>query len=503
MSPAFLIMGGVALLGLFAASASAKEGPGPGPTEGTSPDSWGSAYHSLSDAEKIALLKQRGLPITADPALAARVQQNGGVVKTPLAESASKKAAPKPVMSTRLQEAFANALRALTVDAEGNITGPVTKEAIRLATQTAGRLDRKGFPDAAKTLREFAKKAAALVPPPKPAEEVPMPPQMPPELQKRVNRMLQNERDPEKLQALVDALKPYAKTPEGKKAIQMIKALIVNIEVEEANREALEKADEVIKTPTGAKTLPDLDEEDTVTTWKIGANSRVIIIVQPDGSVTADRLISQLKSQVPDLSNIKKVSGGKVSVIAFNDDDTPFKIGPSFLRDEFKVNGTIVSVRPYSAPEEILAEPEVVQVPPTPVPQPEPPPKSPVQQAAEAMAAHLKSVQKRYGMPGAKGQEDKSVVIKFQKLAGITADGAAGPGTLGKAATYGVGDLPLVMYWPRGSNLASVQTYRDTLRRLADEAEAQGRADIANQLRMVASYESGQAGVAQYGATLS
>jgi hypothetical protein len=317
-------------------------------------------------------------------------------------------------MSAAQQNAFAQALRALTVDADGNIKGPVTKDSIRLATQIAGRLDKEGFPGPAKTIRALASKAAKMVPSPPPEEEIPMPPQMSPELQKRVQRMLQNERDPAKLAKLIGALKPYAKTSEGRQAIRLIKALIVQIEIEEAQLEALEKTAEVVNTPTGKEELPDLEED--------------------KGS--------------------------------------------------------------------ILDTPEVIDVPDEPEPQPAPPPKTPVQQAAEKMGAHLKSVQRRDGMPGAKGSEDTSIVARFQSMAGLGADGKAGPGTLGKAVTLGLGNIPLVMYWPRGSSRSSVQIYRDTLRRLAGEAEAQGHKELANEIRMAANNETGQGGIAEYGPAL-
>lgn len=143
-------------------------------------------------------------------------------------------------------------------------------------------------------------------------------------------------------------------------------------------------------------------------------------------------------------------------------------------------------------------------VPPAPEPAPVPVAKTPAQQAAAAMCTHLRSLQKKHGMPGAKGKEDRDIVGRFQALAGISkVDGLAGAFTIAKAASLGQGSLPLVMIWSAGSSLKDVQQYRDTLRRLADQSAAQGYESLANELRIAAAYERGQGGVAQYGGPLT
>jgi hypothetical protein len=229
-----------------------------------------------------------------------------------------------------------------------------------------------------------------------------------------VQKTIQNERDPAKLQELINALKSHPKSPEGDIAIQTLSAMIVQINAANITLEALEKTQEVMEAPTGA-------------------------------------------------------------------------------------------FEPPPKPIPVVTAPQPVAVPPPPPPPVAriPAPKSPAQQAAEAMSKHLQGVQSRYGMPGAKGKEDKSIVKKFQSLAGITADGLAGPGTLAKAASLGQGQLPLVFYWPKGSNRTSVQNYRNALRRLASEADAQGFSDVGNSLRMAANYEQGQSGISQYGPALT
>lgn len=305
-----------------------------------------------------------------------------------------------PGMSQELQSLMANAIRGLGVRNDGTVPGPVTADQVRAATQAAGRLSDAGFPEAADTLRGFAVKASALVPPPEPEETVPLPQELSPEMQERVQRMIQNEREPSKLEALVASLQALPESATRDMAIATIKALILQIEQANIARDALEQADAVMTAPEGA------------------------------------------------------------------------------------------------------VEEAVETQPPEPTPAPAPPQKSPVLIKGEAMARHLKSVQNRYGLPNAKGKEDMSIVSAFQSMAGLTADGKAGPGTIAKAASLGVGELPLVQWWPAGSSRAYVQKYRDTIRRLADETEAQGFPAIANQMRMAASYERGQGGIADYGPAL-
>lgn len=368
--------------------------------------------------------------IALPPGIPKNVPTTKEIVKTPSGSTAvevfpseeavlsSAKAAPKEpaAMPKSLQEALAGALKLLTVDSNGKIKGPVTANAVRAATQIAGRLDSEGWPEASKSLRAFATEAAKLVPPPKKADEIPLPPSMDPALRDKVQRMIQNERDPAKLQGLVDALKATPKGPERDMAIEVLKGLIVQIQTANISRKALEDAEAVMNAPTGSL--------------------------------------------------------------------APAKQKPKALETP-------------KAPVVVVTKTTVPKAQPTPAA------KTPVQQAAESMALHLRSVQSKYGMPGAKGKEDPTIVKRFQNKAGITEDGKAGPGTLGKAASVGQGDLPLVMYWPAGSNRSSVQVYRDTLRRLASEAEAQGRSDVGNQLRMIANLESGQGGISAYGPQLT
>ena len=125
---------------------------------------------------------------------------------------------------------------------------------------------------------------------------------------------------------------------------------------------------------------------------------------------------------------------------------------------------------------------------------------TPAGRLAQQAAASLLKVQQRYGMPRAKRKEDRALIKRFQAAAGQTADGLAGPSTVLAMAKNGVGRLPLVMYWARGSNRATVRRYTAQLNAMADAAEQAGQSQRAQELRQSAAREKGQAGVIQVGA---
>lgn len=130
------------------------------------------------------------------------------------------------------------------------------------------------------------------------------------------------------------------------------------------------------------------------------------------------------------------------------------------------------------------------------IPKPDTPPIPPVEEKTaaqifgEQLALHLLNVQSKFGMPGAKGKEDKKLAESFQKSEGLKVDGKPGPGTTLRIAEY-VSNLPLVMYWPVGANKASVADYKKKVIRLADLATG-ARSD---ELRASAARETGQGGI--------
>lgn len=136
---------------------------------------------------------------------------------------------------------------------------------------------------------------------------------------------------------------------------------------------------------------------------------------------------------------------------------------------------------------------------PRPVPKPAPgQPEKPLKNVLAAqLATHLLALQKSRGsVTAAKGREDDDLVRRFQGAAKLVVDGKSGPGTLLAIANSGVGNLPLVMYWPKGATQTDVTAYRAALRALSMKAAAQDRSELAAQLQASAEREKGQGGVA-------
>lgn len=134
-------------------------------------------------------------------------------------------------------------------------------------------------------------------------------------------------------------------------------------------------------------------------------------------------------------------------------------------------------------------------VPATPVPQTPPASLTEIELVGRALLTNLITMQQKHGVKGAKGREDKALVKKFQALAGLTADGAAGPATNIMLATKGALQLPYVYYWPKNSTAATVAEYRSTLEKLAQKLESLGRRDHANTLRVSIAREHGESGI--------
>jgi len=150
-----------------------------------------------------------------------------------------------------LQE-MATALQLLTVDPNGNIIGPVTEDAVRNATALAAKLDAAGFPEAAKTIRDFALLAAKKVPTPSQERQIPLP------LacftvaeQEQVTRLITLERDPRIIRGVVASLKARKVPTECKAqvnaAITTLEAIALQMEAKLAEEEALRKIEEELR----------------------------------------------------------------------------------------------------------------------------------------------------------------------------------------------------------------------------------------------------------------
>lgn len=349
---------------------------------------------------------------------AAQLPQGSGGGKSPGLPTGTntRPIGPLPVVLPEdLAELVAKALRDLTVNDDGTISGPVTAEAVQRATTVASQVESAGFPDAARSFRAFIQAAARKVPSPAPDKQVKLP-GVSPAIVEQVNRAIQLERDPRKLQAILTSLRTLPASPERDALIEMLAETIKQVEAALAMAETLKKTQEVLDSP-GIPPLPSTRPTPVTETV-------------PEVVITAPR------PQTP-----------------------PF-----------------VPQQPARPASEVADTPEA--------------------RRAVNTANHLRNLIVDNGgdVKKAKGKEDKSLVIAFQKGEGLTADGKTGPGTVLKMAKH-TGDIPLVFYWPVSATAKNVNTYRQTLREMAEAHEAAGRPGIAAKLNAAASKERGQAGI--------
>lgn len=298
-------------------------------------------------------------------------------------------------MPDALKTLMAQALAALTVDANGRLTGPITSTGIQLASAASAQLKQAGFPDAAASLDVFIQRATSMLPASTPDKQLPLP-GIPPDLAAAVNTALQAVRDPAALRVLILQLKALPVSPQTTQAIAALTALADQIDATIAQAAAMQKIDQT----TGNTPAPG----------------------QP---------VINNNSPAPA--------------------PTPF-ILPNPLTPKSK--------------QQILAENVA----------------SGLKRLQDAAGGNVKSVQ---------GKEDKSSIMRFQTQQGITADGKSGPGTTYELAKF-VGVLPLVMYWPQGSNASSVLAFRNKLFGLANGAAS---AQMASDLNDSAARERGQGGI--------
>jgi hypothetical protein len=157
---------------------------------------------------------------------------------------------PLPVVLPEdLAELVAKALRDLTVNDDGTISGPVTAEAVQRATTVAAQVENAGFPDAARSFRAFIQAAAKKVPSLAIDKQVKLP-GVSPAIVDLVNRAVQLERDPKKLQAILDSLRTSVPpSPERELLIEMLANTIKQVNAAIVMAETLKKTEEVLKSP--------------------------------------------------------------------------------------------------------------------------------------------------------------------------------------------------------------------------------------------------------------
>lgn len=318
---------------------------------------------------------------------------------------------PLPItLPEDLAEQVAKSLRDLTVNDDGSISGPVTAEAVQRATTVAAQVENAGFPDAARAFRAFIQAAAKRVPSPPKDKQVQVP-GLPAAMVDQINRAIQLERDPKKLQAILDALQQQPASPQRDLLIQMLQQTIQQVQAALVLADTLKKTDQVLTSP-GQPTV---------------ATAPAPIVELPPMVVTAPAPTPSASAPTPPVSEVPDTPDARRAVNTAN-----------MLRNRIVDAGGDVKK--------------------------------------------------------AKGKEDKSLVVAFQKAEALTADGFTGPKTVLKMAKY-TGDIPLVYYWPKSATAKEVNAYRATLQQMADVHEQNGRPLTAQKLRTYAAKERGQAGI--------
>lgn len=371
----------------------------------------------------------------------------------------------KPAMPASLQQEMIAAMMALGVDSSGVVRGPVTPDAVRRATELSSRLEQAGYPEAAAALRGYAQQGAKLLPPP--ATPAPAVPGVPPDLMAQIQRALELERDPAKLEALRGALAALPPSAERDLLLGALDALIVQIRSAQAISTAATEIDQMTRSPgLPQPASPRLLKLSTPNQKGEDVRSWQLVLIASGYPVTADGVFGPKTSEATKDWQKKR---------ALTPDGV---VGPKTL--------AAVGKAP-TAP---------VAVPSTASPRPDPAPKTPLEVAAESMVTHLLALQAKHGVAGSKGKQDLTLVKRFQSAAGGVADGLPGPGTLIAAAKAGQGVLPAVMYWPKNSTKAqALPAYRAQLTALASAARDRGNPVLASALEASAQRETGAGGL--------
>lgn len=359
---------------------------------------------------------------------------------------------PTSELSEALKKQMAEALGRLGVSpATGKLSGAADADAIRFGSQVVGQLDSEGFHEAAAALRKYVDEAAKSVK--TPADAAPIAAAAPAGLTQDqrdyIARVMALERDPNKLGLFIQWLKTLAPSKERDTMIQMAQALALQLAAAQSTASTMDKIDQIIKAPDAAAIQ-------TAASQALPPLPAVPVTSAPGpGSKMDGKLEQGIPPTVVTSPGIATIPGQSKPALPEN---------------------------PVSVPAQAT-------------PQPVPVPATAAELAARAMVDNLKAVQSKYGMPGAKGKEDTSLVKKFQTAVSTTPDGKAGPATLVLAAGKGAVDLPLVMYWPTNATAATVAQYKASLSAIAQKLDSVGRGAEANTLRISIARENGQAGI--------
>lgn len=390
----------------------------------------------------------------------------------PTAPSVPSPASPSTgkVMPASLQAEMVAVMMALGVDAGGVVRGPVSAESVRRATELSSRLEQAGFPEAAAAMRGYAQQAAKMLPQPTPA--APAVPGVPPDLMAQIQRALELERDPAKLQLLRNALAALPPSAERDMLIGALDALILQIRAAQAISTAATEIDQQMGKPTPGPVLPT------------GTGTRIL------------KLTTKPYMTGPDVAAWQQVliaSGYKI------DADGVFGPGTDQATIDWQKKRGLAGdgdVGPLTLAKVGTPPTAPLSVPATASPRPDPKPKTALEVQAESVANHLLALQGKYGVAGSKGKQDVALVKKFQAAVGGVADGMPGVNTMLALAKNGVGTLPAVMYWNKTATKAKdLPDYRNKLGTIAKTFRAVGNATLATQIEASAARETGAGGL--------
>lgn len=157
-------------------------------------------------------------------------------------------------MPVALQDEMMAVMRELGVDGAGNVHGPVSAAAIQHATDLSARLESSGWGQAAASIRSFADAAIRAVPAPKPKVAIPG---LTTVQMSDVQKTMDLERDPKKLEALEAQLKKVPASPGRDQALGALDSMINQLETQHAVARAAVDVDQMIRTsPASAPAAP-------------------------------------------------------------------------------------------------------------------------------------------------------------------------------------------------------------------------------------------------------
>lgn len=185
----------------------------------------------------------------------------------------------RPPMPEALQREMTEVMQQLGVDSGGVVRGPASVEGVRHATELASRLDQAGYTEAGALIRGYATQATKMIPMPA-ASTAPAVPGVPPEMMARIQRALQLERDPAKLEALKQSLKTLPQSAQRDLLIGSLDALILQIRTQQAAAQAAVDIDEMLKQP-GMVTSPGLPTASHPAPAPVPAAKRILKLTSP------------------------------------------------------------------------------------------------------------------------------------------------------------------------------------------------------------------------------